>query len=200
MDTGSSFLNTFGRLVDNLACPRNSDHSCLIAQRNYDVTLDRQLFNGSTLPEYTLNQLDEVDSIFSLAAQGFYKDHFLLLKNVTKGYEFTTRTATVSTEHLSSRSKSVLLTVEPGKNKSLIWIPFVMYSAGILGDCSNTSLNGLEVTAISGYMALDSQNQSALAGTWSAGTSEINGARHLGGSFVTVAVLMASVAIAGLVL
>lgn len=58
-------------------------------------------------------------------------------------------------------------------NRSLEFIPYMRYSFGVLGGCSNASLNGVSVRAASSYLMNDTLNHTVVAGGWGAFTVNI---------------------------
>jgi len=150
--------NEFEQVVDILACP-TSNTTCTFNRKTYTITIPRQLnISASTA---------DADSIFYLA-QMYYGTG---ARNYTAP-PFITRTTTISTTDTRQVSDSIL-EVEPGKNKSLTWIPYMLYSFGNLGGCTNTSLDGVGVRAAAPYLTNNTNNVTVLAGSWGAVTDNI---------------------------
>ncbi|KUJ15042.1 uncharacterized protein LY89DRAFT_686605 [Mollisia scopiformis] len=189
-DTGSSFSNEFEQVVDILTCPSKSNETCMFPRKSYDITIPRYL-NISASPS-------DADNIFSLAQQ-YYG---IGSRNYTAP-PFITRNTTISTTN-TRQASDLLLEVEPGKNKSLVWVPYMLYSFGNLGGCSNTSLDGVGVRAAAPYLTNDTNNNTVIAGGWGAFTSNItndgNAARSLKSSGTTAAFVGTAAALFALVL
>jgi len=158
-DTGSDFSNEFEQIVDILACPSSDNQTCMFQRKSYDIIIPREL-NISASPA-------DADNIFYLAQQYYGTGG----SNYT-AQPFITLNTTISTTDTRQVS-NLLLEVEPGKNKSLLWVPYMLYSFGNLGGCSNTSLDGVGVRAASPYLTKDMNNNTVVAGGWAAGTTNI---------------------------
>ncbi|CAJ2509038.1 Uu.00g140640.m01.CDS01 [Anthostomella pinea] len=136
-DTGSSFTTTYNTFVDNLVCPSDSGEDCAFPTHSYDITIERVLEIRSA--QRLCLPADEADAIFKLATQNYRSE--LVNGNLT--FEFISRDASVDTSELGGWGHiSPILEVEPGMNKTLYWTPFMVRSSGILGGCSNDSLDG----------------------------------------------------------
>ncbi|KAE8448714.1 hypothetical protein EG329_008929 [Mollisiaceae sp. DMI_Dod_QoI] len=168
-DGPTGVSNEYQQTVDILACPLADNKTCTFPRKSYDITIPREL-NISASPT-------DADNIFYLAQQ-FYG---LGSRNFTAP-PFITRNTTVSTT--SRVVSNSLLEVDPGKNTSLVWNPYMLYSFGNLGGCSNASLNGVGVRAAAPYLTNDANNNTVVAGAWGAVTANItndgtNAARSL---------------------
>ncbi|KAL7626547.1 hypothetical protein AAE478_003319 [Parahypoxylon ruwenzoriense] len=165
MDTPSGFSNIYTQEVDQMVCPADSDEDCHFDRKSYDITAERDLLNDGGLP-LDLNDQEELDAIFKLAADVFNKA--IPGGNTTEPREFITRKATVNTGSLMANSG--ILEVEPAINKSLVWTSYYAYSTGILSGCSNETLNNKKVTAAAPYLVRDENedqnDQTVLAGGW----------------------------------
>jgi hypothetical protein len=155
-DISSSFSNEFEQTIATLVCPLSDNVTCTFGRQTYQITISRNL-NISASPA-------DVDNIFDLAQQ-----YYGAGTNFTTG-PFVTRTTNISTTDSRTVDQS-LLEVAPGKNKSLLWVPYMKYSFGNLGGCSNTSLNGVGVRAAASYLTTDMNNNTVVAGGWGAITS-----------------------------
>lgn len=165
-DSAYSFSNEYEQIVEILACPLADNKTCMFTRQTYDITIPRELNISASSAD--------VDNIFYLASQAYGA----WPANYTRD-PFITRNTTVST--LNSRVVSdSLLEVAPGKNKSLVWIPYMRYSFGILGGCSNTSLDGVGVRAAAPYLTNDTNNNTVVAGSWGASISNITGKNAAG--------------------
>jgi hypothetical protein len=158
--------------LDNLVCPSQNKTGCTIPRKTYQLTIKRTL-------NITTDGAD-ADNIFTLAQNNYGPG-----RNYTAP-PFITRSTTVSSTGISD----IFLKVEPGMNKTLGWIPFMLYSYGNLGNCTNATLNDVGVMAAAPYLMNDTNDNSVVAGAWSAFSNNItssgagSSAFRLSGSFV----------------
>jgi hypothetical protein len=198
IDKPDHYMTAFTQDVDSFFCRGSSDQYCVFPQTTYNVTVDRVLFTGAAPGDppsgHRVDQGEDADAIWALATKSFYNATFNTTSTI-KGYEFVNRTAIISTKVIPSPSP--LLNVQPSTNVTRQWIAFMMYSSGIVGGCSDSSLNGLNVTAASSYV-----NQSTIAGMFSGVIQGENGAGHLGKPYTlwTLAISIASVTVVAFVL
>lgn len=165
---GPSGYSNYGFIpLETLECPTGPNKTCTIARKSYDITAERKLNISASAAD--------IDNIFDLAQAGYGPR-----MNYTAP-PFITRMTTVSSQDLSD----IFVDVEPGMNKTLGWVPFLLYSSGILGECSNESLNGVGVMATAPYLMNNTQNISSVGGTFMASSqnsTEENAAGSLRGS------------------
>jgi len=101
---------------------------------------------------------------------------------------FIDRTANANTDFKPNLAG--LLEVDPGKNKTLSFVPSRVFSSGVLRGCSNGSLEGVFVRAIAPAPENFTINNTVGTGTFSAVTDD-NGAGRLGsgGSMILVSAI-----------
>ncbi|KAG4415386.1 hypothetical protein IFR04_011482 [Cadophora malorum] len=152
--------------LESLACPLSttSNTTCTISRKTYPITVPRRLNISAT--EYNLSDA-EFENIFSLASTSFG----LLRTNDSAPPPFISRNTTVSSEDLSG----VFVDVEPGKNRTLYWVPYLLYSYGILGECANGSerLNGVGLLGNAPYLWANEMNVSVVRGSFAARTENL---------------------------
>ncbi|EPE34331.1 hypothetical protein GLAREA_10025 [Glarea lozoyensis ATCC 20868] len=161
--------------LDSLYCDENRTESCFISKKTYNITAPRRLESVARIEverdlDNTISPADK-DNIFQLAASGH---------NLT----FMTRNTVLESSHLANNYSEV----KPGINMTLGWKPLWSYSTGVLGACTNASLDGLRLTAVTPYMVgvwenktdggsvVEGQsvaNGEVLAGIWTVGTSNL---------------------------
>lgn len=164
VDDASSFSTTYSIPVDVLVCPSDATANCYFNQQSYDITDKRELRADNMISPLVLPD-DEMEAIFQLAQDGFNQE---IPKNPR---EFIDRNGTVTSTTLDE--DSIILEVQPGKNKTLLWVSFHLYSTGVLSGCTNETLNNLTVMATSPYLTQDKQrnNMTVLAGGWASVSS-----------------------------
>ncbi|KAH8662554.1 hypothetical protein BX600DRAFT_551281 [Xylariales sp. PMI_506] len=159
IDTGTQFTNHFAHYVDQLACPEDGK-DCSISSHLVNILIKPEVDDGN-LQSLNLPQ-DEIDAIVPMAKAGYIAEW-----NTLNGFNASTVTFTPLTANLSTGSAGPpFLDVEPGKNKTLYWVSFMMYSYGTLNSCTNESLNGMSVAVVAPYLHLDSNNNTVVAGSW----------------------------------
>ncbi|KAI0127560.1 hypothetical protein BJ170DRAFT_625965, partial [Xylariales sp. AK1849] len=173
IQTAYSYSSRDTQVVDQLACPADAKADCLFDRKSYDITIDRHIV-GDVFGTWLDLPDEEADGIFKLAQDGFNKAIKAIYRdddNRNQSYDFITRKATVTTSYLLSDDS--ILEVEPAINKSLAWVPFSIYSTGVLSNCSNGTLNDWTVTATASYLKQDKalNNMTVMAGTWAASSS-----------------------------
>ncbi|KAK6069397.1 hypothetical protein SCUP234_10709 [Seiridium cupressi] len=170
MDTGSDFSAHESPLVDQLACPADSDSNCYFTRKSYTITAERELLSEGGFP-LGLPE-DEADAIFQLAQDGYNNATTSRISNTTVYREFVTRTGTVTTMYAGATD--LILQVKPAYSATLEYTPFLLYSWGTLSGCSNETLNNATIMATAPYLAVDEHqgNQTVIAGTW--GSSAYN--------------------------
>jgi hypothetical protein len=171
VDGTNGFANTYSIPVDSVVCSANATKDCYFTRQDYEVTDKRDLFVTVNMDPLGLSD-EETDAIFKLAQDGFNNE-------VTQQREFITRNGTVTTTTLSESSR--ILQAKPGKNVTLFWTSYHLYSTGTLSGCSNETLNNMTVTATAPYLAQDEDqnNKTVLAGSWgSVANSIVNSSSH----------------------
>lgn len=163
-DEPRTFSNNYAQVVDQLVCPANAIQDCDMGQKSYNITAARDLY---TAGEVRLGlSTEEADAIFKLGQAAYDVE---TQSNVSSN--FITLNATVST----TSNDSIVTTVEPGTNNTLLWNTFYKYSRGTLSGCSNDTLNNMMVIAAAPYQTLDQNNQTVLAGGWMSVSLNTNG-------------------------
>ena len=147
--------------VETIECPPGTQHCRFAAEKIYNITVERDLYTTVDMPLIVPDE--EKDAIFQLAQAFFNRG-----KNVS--HDFMTIRTNVSSA--TSYVPPSFLDIPPAIRKSLNWNSFYLYSTGVLGGCSNESLNGMTVTAATPYYtkSVYRANQTVLAGSWSTGS------------------------------
>jgi hypothetical protein len=133
-DSQSSFTPSKSIILDIQYC--DGTENCYIPAKTYDIIAPRTL-NISVSP------VDE-ENIFTLARTGYYGRG-----NSSLGPMFTTLDTTITP---IPAIDNVFLRIRPGFNHTLGFQPYMRKSHGLLSGCSNASLEGVGVEAMTPYM------------------------------------------------
>ncbi|KAK8054530.1 hypothetical protein PG994_009597 [Apiospora phragmitis] len=136
--------------IEHLECPARKEDCRLAGPKEYNVTahpfieLVGARVHGGNYPLPWALPRDEADAIYRLAEQGFNDEEDRARNRSARKdrpphhHRFAPLAGTVSSANLS-RS---MLDVGAGHNVSLGWNPYHVISNGVLGGCSNETLNG----------------------------------------------------------
>jgi hypothetical protein len=170
-DTNYAFSTQGFTILETFYCDGNLTEPCYITPKPYQVTAPRKL-------NISVSSVDE-DNIFKLARGGYYGQE----NSSISSRDFLTLNTTLAPLDRDDR----FLKVEPGLNKSLGWLVYQQSSYGILRGCSNASLEGVGVKAMSPYMVNATKitrneqtlvNGSVLAGDWYASSNNVTRERE----------------------
>jgi hypothetical protein len=171
---GYSTLNSIS--LESVACPSANKSGCMIPRKSYTVTIPRSLNISASAAD--------TENIFALARTSKTGPNFTIPA-------FEDRKVTVSTFSIDS----LFIEIEPGQNKTLLYLPYTMTSWGTLGGCTNKSLNGVGVLAMAAFV--NSSNMTD--GTWGASSDKImgngNAAVRLNGGGVSSVLLVYGLAV-----
>ncbi|KAH9907278.1 hypothetical protein F4778DRAFT_529575 [Xylariomycetidae sp. FL2044] len=172
MDTSSTFSNTHFQTVDTKACALSAEEPCRFDRKAYALTAPRSLTRSGD-QELTGLSAEDSDAIWRLAEDGWNREASDDGRRNATAVKFETLEGEMSTATLDQNS--VILEIEPGQNKTLMYTFFYRTTRGTLSGCTNETLNNLSVTAAAPYLTQDARlgNQTIIAGTWSAASLKL---------------------------
>lgn len=131
-------VNATAVLLGWFSCPE-TNATCSIPtyttpDQHFTTPIPARL-NISTSPSDT-------ESIIALAAAS-YNTHFNATSSNTSGFNINGPDAVIYYANATTLTKNI----GPGQNGTLRWVPQMKYISGTLSGCSNTSLEGVTITA-----------------------------------------------------
>ncbi|KAK8107215.1 uncharacterized protein PG998_009228 [Apiospora kogelbergensis] len=172
-------FSTPGHLTDLewLACPHDSQSPCSFASKAYHITAQPDVRSGGREGGSVLMgslRPEETTAILKLAQHAYNEAMNADKYHPRESVEFKSLDATVDPFiHSVTEAPPGLQTVPPGKNVTLEWHSFYRYATGVLGGCTNTTLNGLRVTAGAPYTTTDTRTyKESIAGAWTRSITE----------------------------
>ncbi|TPX11685.1 uncharacterized protein E0L32_007664 [Thyridium curvatum] len=156
--------------VERTPCPEGTSAGCTVpAPKVYNVTARREIWRVDDLLglHYHL-PTEEQDAIFKLASDAYYNERDWYTEKDRELWVSISSQAN-SSELVEKRSR--LLHVEPGKETQLQYKWFRSMAWGVLGGCTNASLENVQVQVTAPFMRSYIPDQ--LPGLWTSTTDKI---------------------------